>query len=281
MTRRPTCPRRPTTPPRPRRAGIVFSVVVSVIFGFILLVAMNIGITPDKVFTGGRRNGHQRLRPCVRCARAARPDLDRRRRPDGRHGHPVPRDRRPVLLRHVVGDRELADDLRVLARRRDPRQQASGTGSTRGRGPQRTRSGSPPSARSSSACRTCTARSPTSRSRRSRSSACTWPTSPRSSCAFGPARRFQDGPVDARPLEPPDRDRRDDLGRVHRDPVHASAGLPDHDQARSTTRRSSSSWSSAAAASGTPSRPRTGSRAPRSRERPRSWRPSSSELEVI
>jgi amino acid transporter len=32
--------------------GIVFSVVVSVIFGFILLVAMNIGITPEKVFTG-------------------------------------------------------------------------------------------------------------------------------------------------------------------------------------------------------------------------------------
>jgi amino acid transporter len=32
--------------------GIVFSVVISVIFGFILLVAMNIGITPDQVFTG-------------------------------------------------------------------------------------------------------------------------------------------------------------------------------------------------------------------------------------
>src|SRR5690349_20479940 len=30
--------------------GIVFSVVVSVIFGFILLVAMNVGITPDAVF---------------------------------------------------------------------------------------------------------------------------------------------------------------------------------------------------------------------------------------
>jgi amino acid transporter len=30
--------------------GIVFSVVVSVIFGFILLTAMNIGITPDKAF---------------------------------------------------------------------------------------------------------------------------------------------------------------------------------------------------------------------------------------
>jgi amino acid transporter len=31
--------------------GIVFSVVVSVIMGFILLVAMNVGMTPDKVFT--------------------------------------------------------------------------------------------------------------------------------------------------------------------------------------------------------------------------------------
>ena len=31
--------------------GIVWSVVVSVIFGFILLVAMNVGISPDKVFT--------------------------------------------------------------------------------------------------------------------------------------------------------------------------------------------------------------------------------------
>ncbi len=32
--------------------GIVWSVVISVIFGFILLVAMNVGITPDKIFTG-------------------------------------------------------------------------------------------------------------------------------------------------------------------------------------------------------------------------------------
>ena len=32
--------------------GIVFSVVVSIIFGFILLTAMNIGISPDKVFPG-------------------------------------------------------------------------------------------------------------------------------------------------------------------------------------------------------------------------------------
>jgi len=32
--------------------GIVWSVVISVIFGFILLVAMNVGITPEKIFTG-------------------------------------------------------------------------------------------------------------------------------------------------------------------------------------------------------------------------------------
>ena len=32
--------------------GIVYSVLISVIAGFILLVAMNVGITPDKVFTG-------------------------------------------------------------------------------------------------------------------------------------------------------------------------------------------------------------------------------------
>ncbi|MHB8673193.1 MAG: amino acid permease [Candidatus Limnocylindrales bacterium] len=41
--------------------GIVFSVIVSVIAGFILLVAMNVGITPDKVFqdsTGAAINGY-------------------------------------------------------------------------------------------------------------------------------------------------------------------------------------------------------------------------------
>ncbi len=31
--------------------GIIWSVIISVIFGFILLVAMNVGITPEKVFT--------------------------------------------------------------------------------------------------------------------------------------------------------------------------------------------------------------------------------------
>ena len=106
--------------------GIIYSVIVSVIAGFILLVAMNIGITPDSRVPGdGRRHGHhgQRLRPRLRGARSAGPDLDRCRRPDRRPGHPVPGDRRPVLLRDVVGHREFADDLRVRPRRRDPRQQ--------------------------------------------------------------------------------------------------------------------------------------------------------------
>jgi len=44
MTPRLTCPRRPTTP---RCRGIIYSVIVSVIFGFILLVSMNYGIDPN------------------------------------------------------------------------------------------------------------------------------------------------------------------------------------------------------------------------------------------
>ena len=63
--------------------GIVFSVVVSVIFGFILLVAMNVGITPEKIFTGHRRHDGRRLhpRPAVADGRPAGADLDRRGRP--------------------------------------------------------------------------------------------------------------------------------------------------------------------------------------------------------
>jgi len=46
-------------PQRSAPRGIVFSVVVSVIMGFILLTAMNVGITPDKVFPAadGTANG--------------------------------------------------------------------------------------------------------------------------------------------------------------------------------------------------------------------------------
>ena len=134
---------------------------------------------------GRRRHDGRRLHPRADVAdrRAAGADLDRRHRPVGRHLRAVPRRRRPVLLRHVVGHRELADDLRVLARRRDPRQlvlaphQQAHPDADQLDLARRRRRVHP------RACPTCTARSPTSRSPRSRSSACTSPTSRPCSCA--------------------------------------------------------------------------------------------------
>ena len=41
--------------------------------------------------------------------------------------------------------------------------------------------------------------------------------------------KFEPGPWTPGSLEPADRDRGDDLGRLHLHPVHAAAGLPDHD----------------------------------------------------
>ena len=75
--------------PQSAPRGIVFSVVVSVIMGFILLSAMNYGIKPDKVFTAadGTANGAPATstrwtrRDAVEC-RPADHDLDRRGRPD-------------------------------------------------------------------------------------------------------------------------------------------------------------------------------------------------------
>ena len=93
--------------------------------------------------------------------------------------------------------------------------------------------------------------------------------------------KFAGGALDARPLEPADRDRGHDLGGVHLRAVHAAAGVPDHDPAPSTTRRSCSSSSSAARRSGTSSRRRTGSRGPRSRARRRSSLAIERELELI
>ena len=50
--------------------------------------------------------------------RAAGPDLPRRDREDGRGAAVADRVRRPAVLRHVVGHRQLPDDLRVLPGRR-------------------------------------------------------------------------------------------------------------------------------------------------------------------
>ena len=211
--------------------GIVFSVVISVIFGFILLVAMNVGITPEKIFAGDRRDDGRRLhpRPPVADRRAAGPDLDRRRRPVARDHRPARRHRRPVLLRHVVRDRQLPDDLRVLARRRRPGQpllapdqqadtdadQLDLAGSRRRVHPGLAVPLQPDRVRRHHVDRGHRA---VRRLHRARLPA--------------PAGREQvrQRPLEPRSLEPADRDRRDDLGRLHLHPVHAAADVPDHGQ---------------------------------------------------
>ena len=66
--------------------GIVWSVVISVIFGFILLVAMNVGITPDKVFTGTDGSMVDGYTHALQSATGVPPgtDLDRCGRPVAR-----------------------------------------------------------------------------------------------------------------------------------------------------------------------------------------------------
>ena len=87
------------------------------------------------------------LRQRGRGDRAARADLHRRDRRDRRQAAAADRDRRAAVLRDVVGDGELADDLRVLPRRRGARAARSGTTSTPRRGRRPTRSGWRPAAR--------------------------------------------------------------------------------------------------------------------------------------
>ena len=204
--------------------------MVSVIIGFILLIAMNVGITPDKVFPGPTEQrtvaGYEHaLNSSARLhGRAAGPDLDRRRRPDRRPDHPAPRHRRPVLLRHVLGHGELADDLRVLARRGDPRQSSFWH-----RINQRTRT--PTNSIWLAAVGAFILGLPYLYSATAYAAvtsiaviglyvAYVAPVFLR----LAPALAFQAGPWTLGSLEPPDRDRCDDLGRLHRDPVHAPAG---------------------------------------------------------
>ena len=86
--------------------GIVMSIVVSLVAGWVLLIGITFAIQhyePER--TGPHR-------------RAARADLHRRGGRHRRQAAAADRDRRPAVLRHGVGHGELADDLRVLARRR-------------------------------------------------------------------------------------------------------------------------------------------------------------------
>ena len=100
--------------------GMVMSVVVSVIFGFILLVAVTFAV-PER--GGARPEQHRHVH-------LADVDEHQMGRVPARHRH-----RGAVLLRDRVGDVGVADDVRVLARRRRPRPSAVAQGVERDRMP--------------------------------------------------------------------------------------------------------------------------------------------------
>ena len=129
--------------------GIVMSIVVSLIAGWILLIGVTFaiqhyaaevatptGVPPAQIFIDAV----------------------------GRHGWRVAaahRHRGPAVLRHGLGDRQQPDDLRLLAGTEPYPDPTSGTASTGTRERPPTRSGSPSSSPSFSACRTSGARWPT------------------------------------------------------------------------------------------------------------------------
>ena len=83
--------------------GIVMSIVVSLFAGWILLIGMTFAIqstTPSEV--GGR--------PACRPPQIFIDAIGA----TGAQAAAADRDRRPAVLRHVLGHRQLADDLRVL-----------------------------------------------------------------------------------------------------------------------------------------------------------------------
>ena len=83
--------------------GIVMSIIVSLFAGWVLLIGVTFAI-----------QHYERARSPRPPGRAAGPDLHRRARGHRREAAAADRHRRPAVLRHVLGDRELADDLRVL-----------------------------------------------------------------------------------------------------------------------------------------------------------------------
>ena len=118
--------------------GIVMSIFVSLIAGWVLLIGITFaiqhyeaertsatGVPPAQIFIDAAGSAWAKFLLLVV-------------------------DRRPAVLRHVLGHRQLPDDLRVLPGRRAARLPRSGTGSTSGPGRRPTRSGWPRRARSSS-----------------------------------------------------------------------------------------------------------------------------------
>ena len=120
--------------------GIWKSIVISVFFGYILLLG---GVVRD-AGTGGLRRCCRVPVPGDRQHRGAGRDLPRLVRQERRDLRADHRDGRAVLLRHGVRHDELAHDLRVLAVTVRCPVTGGGTRSTSGPAPQPTPSGSPP-----------------------------------------------------------------------------------------------------------------------------------------
>ena len=87
--------------------GIVMSILVSLIAGWVLLIGVTFAI----------QKGSYATEAAAGTAAPAQIWLDSVGRTGARAAAPG-RHRRPAVLRHVLGHRELADDLRVLPRRR-------------------------------------------------------------------------------------------------------------------------------------------------------------------
>ena len=85
--------------------GIVMSIIVSLFAGWVLLIGMTFAIQTAP------RSQRPRGRPLPRRSGSTRSGPPARSSAADRH-------RRPVVLRHVLGHRELANDLRVLPGRR-------------------------------------------------------------------------------------------------------------------------------------------------------------------
>ena len=100
--------------------GIVHSIWVSMIAGFILLLAVSFALPHAFPVTISGIDVHELrgLRQLRDQPRSVGDDLHLRRRQDGRPAARPGRHRGAVLLRHVVDHGELAHDLRVLTRRR-------------------------------------------------------------------------------------------------------------------------------------------------------------------
>ena len=115
---------------------------------------------------GAADRGHVRDPELLGRGRRHRPagaDLHRRDRRDRREAAAADRDRRAAVLRDVVGDGELADDLRVLPRRRGPGQRGLASHQPEDPDPDQRDLAGGGRARSSSACRTCGTAPPTRR----------------------------------------------------------------------------------------------------------------------